>query len=263
MKIFKNKLFIGLLCIVIGALVAFVAIPGIQSSNAKETTAVRLKQSIESGTQITAEMLEVVSVPQNLVSGGLTEPGSAIGKYAASDLYAGDFLSATKLSATLEEGNTLIAATAKNKLVVSVTLPTLASGVSGRLLPGDIVSIISTPLNSNLNQSLGLEPDTDEGEPVQSNGTVIVPELRYLEVCMVVNGEASDARVSANPTEDEKNSLPVTISFYATEAQAIKLAELEQNSKIHIAFVARGEAASQYISDTERVLVGTVGTEAD
>jgi hypothetical protein len=45
------------------------------------------------------------------------------------------------------------------------------------------------------------------------------------------------------------------VSFYATEEQALKLAELEQTGSIHLAFVARGDIASEFVSDS--VLVGT------
>ena len=49
---------------------------------------------------------------------------------------------------------------------------------------------------------------------------------------------------------------------YTTEqkAQALRLAELEQSSVIHLAFVARGESSAAYISEEGKVLVGT---EAD
>ena len=83
----------------------------------------------------------------------------------------------------------------------------------------------------------------------------LIPLLKYIEVCMVGASDGADASVEAQPDEDTKNTLPVTVSFYATEEQALKLAELEQSGTIHLAFVARGDTASQYISDS--VLVGT------
>jgi hypothetical protein len=42
----------------------------------------------------------------------------------------------------------------KGKMVVSVTLPSLASGVSGQLQPGDVVTVMSLP-NGTVNQTLG------------------------------------------------------------------------------------------------------------
>jgi len=256
MRIFKNKLFLGILCIAAGLLIGFVAMPKIQSGAAETVSTVVLKQPVQAGTQITADMVGMAHLPKDICPNALSEAADAVGKYAVTNLYAGDCLSAAKLSSSPEAGNPMTVAAAKGKLVVSVTLPNLAAGVSARLLPGDIVTVMATPKNAG--QSLGLEPGTEQTK--RTDVTAIVSGLEYLEVCMVTTGDAADARVSASPAKDEKNALPVTISFYVTKEQALKLAELEQTGVIHLAFVARGEAASQYISDTGRVLVGS---EAD
>ncbi len=256
MRIFKNKLFLGILCIAAGLLIGFVAMPKIQSRAAETVSAVVLKQPVKAGAQITEDMIATASLPKGIYPDALSEAADAVGMYAVTDLYTEDCLSAAKLSSSPEASNPMTAAAAKGKLVVSVTLPNLAAGVSARLLPGDIVTVMATPKNAG--QSLGLEPETEETE--RTDGTAIVSGLENLEVCMVTTADAADARVNASPAKDEKNTLPVTISFYVTKEQAIRLAELEQSSAIHLAFVARGEAASQYIPGNGRMLVGT---EAD
>ena len=246
MRFFKNRFFIGILCIIIALLLVFLALPSLQSGNqGAYVSAVRMKQPIEAGTQLTAEMLETVSVPEKLIEGRTSDISLAVGKYAAVDLYAGDYLTAEKLSDALVEQNSFPAGTAKGKTVVSVTLPTLASGVSGRLLPGDIVTIMALP-KSSANQSLGVEPETEE---TVLSGATIYPELQYIEVCMVTASDGADASVEAQPNEDTKNNLPVTVSFYATEQQALLLAELENQSIIHLAFVARGKDVTKYVPD--------------
>ena len=107
-----------------------------------------------------------------------------------------------------------------------------ASGVD--LVPANIelsgmeVSLVK----GNTNQTLGIDPET---EPVDSSGAVIYPELEYIEVCMITASTGADAEVTANPEEDTENSLPVTVSFYATQEQAVRLAELEQQGVFHIA----------------------------
>lgn len=72
---------------------------------------------------------------------------------------------------------------------------------------------------------------------------------------MVTASDGSDANVQADPSKDDKNTLPATISFFVTESQAKKLAALDQTGAIQLVFVARGETASKYLAD--RVLVGT------
>jgi pilus assembly protein CpaB len=246
MRFFKNRFVIAILCITIALLIVFFALPSLQSGNqGTYVSAVRMKQPIEAGTLLTAEMLETVSVPETLVEGGIRDASLAVGKYAVVDLYAGDYLTAEKLSDALAEQNSFPAGTAKGKTVVSVTLPTLASGLSGRLLPGDIVTVMALP-KSSVNQSLGVEPETEE---TVLSGATIYPELQYIEVCMVTASDGADAIVEAQPNEDTKNNLPVTVSFYATEQQALLLAELENQSIIHLAFVARGKDVTKYVPD--------------
>jgi pilus assembly protein CpaB len=253
MKILKNKFVIGILCIVLALLFAFVALPALIGRGESETVSVlRMTQAASEGTQITADMVETVSVPKNLVENGMSELSSAVGKYAAANLYAGDYLTNEKLAATLAEQNLFSAGTDKGKMVISITLPSLASGVSGRLLPGDIVSVIAIP-QGTVNQTLGVEPG--EAQDTTVSGAYIDPALARIEVCMVTTSTGAEASVEAQPDEDTKNTLPVTISFYATEEQALKLAELEHAGAIHLAFVARGNAVSDYVPDS--VLVGT------
>ena len=247
MKLFRNRIVIGVLCIALALILCFAALPAIQGTGTGiYTSVVRMKQDAEAGTRITAEMLETVSVPDKLVAGGISDTVSVVGKYANSGLYAGDYLTAAKLSGTLVEQNSFPAGTEKGRAVVSVTLPTLASGVSGRLLPGDIVTVMALPKGS-VNQSLDVEPDTDSTDDL--SGAVIYPELRYIEVCMVTANDGADASVAAQPDEDTKNSLPVTVSFYATQEQALLLAELENQSTIHLILVARGEDVTKYVPD--------------
>lgn len=253
MKLLKNKFVIGTLCILLALVFSFIALPALMGVSESETMNVlRMKQTVTTGTQLTAEMVETVSVPGSLVQNSISEQSKAVGQYAATNLYAGDYLTAEKLTATLAEQSVFSAGEAKGKTVISITLPSLASGVSGRLLPGDIVSVIAIP-KETVNQTLGVEPDgTTEAA---TSGAYIDPELAYVEVCMVSTGDGADASVEAQPDGDTKNTLPVTVSFYATEEQALKLAELEQTGSIHLAFVARGDIASQFVSDS--VLVGT------
>lgn len=251
MKILKNRFFIGTLCIVLALLFSFVAVPALQGvSQSSYTDAVRMKTAVQNGTQISADMLETVKVPAGIVKGSISDSFSVLGRYATTDLYAGDYLTLEKLTATQEKTDTISAGASKGKMVVSVTLPSLASGVSGRLLPGDVVTAMALP-NGEKNQALGLEPDTEDA--VATSGAVIYPELKYLEVCMVTASDGSNADVKAEPTDKKKNTLPVTVSFYADEAQAVLLAGLQQQGTIYLAFVARGEAAAAYIPDNQRV----------
>lgn len=254
MKLLRNKFVIGILCIAIGLMIGFVALPKLQQG-AQPVKAVRMKESVEAGIQINVDMVETVSVQENLVDGSISDIDAVFGKYAKTALYAGDYLTNKKLSVTLDEQNILAAGTQKSKMVVSVTLPSLASGVSGRLLPGDVVTVMALPMTGNISQTLGIDPSQPEDDTGEIPDAVIIyPELQYVEVCMVATNEGGDANVQADPSDELSNSLPVTVSFYANREQALRLAELEQENAIYIAFVARGQDTAQYIPDDQRVL---------
>ena len=268
MKILRNKFLIGILCIVIGVTVGFVLLPKSQDADINMTKVVRLTQDVEAGTKLEEKMLEIATIPAESVPDGASSAiESFLNRYASSQLYEGDILTSAKVRDTLVDP--VAAAAAKGKQLVSVTVPSLSAGVSGTLQPGDVVSIMVTSKVTQFNQNLGLMTpveDSEETSDWQTGGSLIssvtkesqtyIPEeLRYLEVCKVSSSDGTDALVNGDKDKEEPNRLPVTITFYATEAQALKLAEVEQNSEIHVTFVARGDAADAYIPRDERVLV--------
>ena len=276
MKIIRNKIVIGVLCIAIGIAVGFVLLPKSQESEIAMTKVVRLKQNVKAGTRLEAAMLETVNIPAASVPGGAaSSPESFLSRYAVTQLFSGDILTGTKVRDTLVDP--VAAGAAKGKQLVSVTLPSLSAGVSGTLKPGDVVAVMVTRKAAQINQQLGISPaaeqpmtsEDDDGtqdeativnQPLLSSvqresETTIPEELRYLEVCKVTASDGTDALVNALKDPEQANRLPVTITFYATEAQALKLAEIEQDGKLHIAFLARGNDADVFIPRNERVLI--------
>ena len=265
MKILRNKFLIGILCIVIGVTVGFVLLPRSQDADINMTKVVRLRQDVEAGAKLEEATMEIATIPAESVPEGASSAlESFLNRYASTPLYKGDVLTAAKVRDTLVDP--VAAAAAKGKQLVSVTVPSLSAGVSGTLQPGDVVSIMVTSKVTQFNQNLGLlmPAEDSEDEPLQSGGlissvtresqTYIPEELRYLEVCKVSSSDGTDALVNGDKNKDEPNRLPVTITFYATGEQALKLAEVEQNGEIHVTFLARGDAADAYIPRAERVL---------
>lgn len=268
MKILRNKFLIGIFCIVIGVTVGFVLLPRSQDADTVMAKVVRLRQDVEAGTKLEKAMLEITAIPAESVPDGASSAiESFLNRYASSRLYKGDILTAAKVRDTLVDP--VAAAAAKGKQLVSVTVPSLSAGVSGTLQPGDVVSIMVTSKVTQFNQNLGLITSVEDLEETsdwqtgsslissvtKESQTYIPEELRYLEVCKVSSSDGTDALVNGDKDKEEPNRLPVTITFYATEAQALKLAEVEQNGEIHVTFVARGNAADAYIPRDERVLV--------
>lgn len=85
MRILRNKLFIGCLCILLALLVGFVLIPVLNKKQTETTVVLQLKQAISDGEAVNKAMLEpveipIIAAPQNAVK-GIDE---ANGKLAAS-----------------------------------------------------------------------------------------------------------------------------------------------------------------------------------
>lgn len=262
----RKKTLIGLLCIAAAVSTVFLVAPLLSpAGNAPEEVApiLRMKRTVDNGTALTPEMVEVVKVGKGTApKTALADPSQIGTAFAASRLYAGDVLTAEKLS----DGKisaAIAAGTAKGYRVLSVTVSTLAAGVSGKLLPGDIVEVFTLPKAVVTQGTLGTEPQTDGGrEPQdqpkpaaeQPTKTVQYPELKVVEVCAVSAADGSDARVAVMSDDKQKNALPATVSLYVTDEQAARLVELEQTGGIHLAFVARGADAGRFIPDAKRVL---------
>lgn len=256
MKLVRNKFLIGTLCIILGLVIGFVVIPHVQAGSQNAyVTAIRVKQDVSDGIQLTTPMLESVRVPKSAVpTNAVSEISYVSSQYATTRLYAGDYITPNKISDKHENQNPLSAATAKGMLVMSIPLESLASGVSGKLQPGDIVTVMAYLKNSTPDRSLELEPQTSDTSNPPAPQTIIYLELQYVEVCAVSASDGSDAEVVPSPGSSEKNKLPVAVSLYVTEEQALRLADLEQDAVIQLAFVARGGDAAQFIPEARRIL---------
>ena len=109
-----------------------------------------------------------------------------------------------------------------------------ATGLSGKLESGDIVTVIVADYQG-------------KGE------TAIPPELQYVEVISVTASSGYDA--NTGEVVDEKE-LPSTVTLLVTTEQAKVLAELEQDSELHLALVYRGtpENAAKFIAAQDALI---------
>jgi pilus assembly protein CpaB len=274
MKLFRNRFLIGLLCIGLGLAVSLLAIPKLTQERAPDmVTALRLKADIPAGEQIDADMLEAIAVDKNSIPDSvIASPESVTGQFAVADLFAGDYLTSAKVRTQHDNLDYLKTATDKGLRLVSITLPSLAAGVSGKVLPGDVISIMALMKTQNTDASQTLDPelisDSDDQSSVSSDSSdntakpsgqyktdmQIFPELRYLEVFSLSASDGAEASVSSQPEDEEKNMLPVTLTVFATEQQALLLADLESNAIIHISRVAGSDQAATFI-DSERIVM--------
>ena len=235
MKIFRNRTVIGVLCILLALIICFGVTPLFSRSASEKTEIVRVTKDIKEGDEITAEMVQTVEVgaynlPQNL----MTDKKEVVGKYATADLAAGDYILSSKLSAVPAAENAYLYNLDGKKQAISVTIKSLATGLSGKLESGDIVTVIVADYQG-------------KGE------TAIPPELQYVEVISVTASSGYDA--NTGEVVDEKE-LPSTVTLLVTTEQAKVLAELEQDSELHLALVYRGtpENAAKFIAAQDALI---------
>ena len=235
MKIFRNRTVIGVLCILLALIICFGVTPLFSRSASEKTDIVRVTKDIKEGDEITAEMVQTVEVgaynlPQNL----MTDKKEVVGKYATADLVAGDYILSSKLSAVPAAENAYLYNLDGTKQAISVTIKSFATGLSGKLESGDIVTVIVADYQG-------------KGE------TVIPPELQYVEVISVTASSGYDA--NTGEVVDEKE-LPSTVALLVTTEQAKVLAELEQDSELHLALVYRGtpENADKFIAAQDALI---------
>jgi pilus assembly protein CpaB len=182
---------------------------------------VRLTKDVAIGDEITSNMVETVEVGgYNLSNEVIKKKENIIGKYVTVDMKKSDYILPSKLSDVPIAEYGYLEDFKGDKRAISVTLRTFASGLSGKLQMGDIVSVYVA----------------DYGDKKETLSPI---ELKYIKVLAVTLGTGYDT--NQNETEEgEEKELPTTITLCVSERQALMLADLETNGKIHLAFVYRG-----------------------
>lgn len=217
----KNRTVIGIICIIVAVIISFVIAPLINNVTSGAVSTVRLNQDVKQGSVITETMLEEIEINKDALSkDSISEKSHIVGKFAASNLYSGDYITKSKLT---DDGNTaddVFSSLDGSNVAISVTVDSLASGLSGKLQNGDIVSFIIT------------RNDT--------NQATTPPQLRYMKVVTTTTADGIDKNEIIK-NDDGSFELPSTITVLANNEQAKLLAEYEGTTNIHVALVYRGD----------------------
>lgn len=224
---FKNRTTIGVACIILALIIVFGVSPLINNAAKAQTGIVRVEKDIEAGQKITADKIEKVTVGgYNLPSNVAKRAEDVVGKYAIAGLKKGDYILSSKLSSNPFFSNPYLYNLPEGKVAMSVSLKSLASGLSGKLQNGDIVSLIA------------IGGDSGKKEAVQ------LPELVYVEVLAVTSKKGSDSNQQNQnqnqSTTDGDQDIPATVILSVNQIQALKLAAYEENGKLHATLVSRG-----------------------
>lgn len=238
MSFLKNRTMLGVLCIVLSLLICFALTPLFNQSVSQKTSIVRVVKEIKAGDQITKDTVQTVEVggynlPENL----MRQPDSVIGRYAEADLFPGDYILTDKLSDVPAAENAYLYSLNGDKQAISVSIKNFAQGLSGKLISGDIVSVIA--------------PDYKK-----QGATVIPPELTYVEVIGVTASTGYDTDTGEISEDEDEKELPSTVTLLVSPEQAKILAALEADGKLHLSLVFRGAKgnASQFTELQDEVI---------
>lgn len=240
MSFLKNRTVLGVICIVLSLIISFAVTPLFNSSLSQKANIVRVAKDIKAGDQITKDMVQTIEVGSyNLPQDVVKNIDTVIGKYATADMVSGDYILIVKLTEVPAAENAYLYNLNGEKQAISVTIKNFSNGLSGKLISGDIVSVIA--------------PD------YKKQGITVIPaELQYVEVIAVTanTGYDTDTGKQTEDTEDKEKALPSTVTLLVSPEQSKILAELEADGKLHLSLVYRGikENAAKFIETQNAVI---------
>lgn len=243
-NLLKNRIVAGLICIVLSLIICFGLTPMFNNALTATTEIVRVKTDIRKGDMITKDMLVTVETGSyNLPLGVVYKTEDVIGRYANADMHKGDLILESKLSETaLLKNEYLISLNGENR-AISVTIKSFASGLSGKLEQGDIITLIA-------------------GSMGQMRETYIPPELQYVRIIATTVKDGTDSNVQS---DGEEAQLASTITVLVSPEQARLLSEIEQNGSLHAALVYRGDDtnAQKFLDAQAEVLLALYPPETE
>lgn len=162
-RITGNRTVIGIICIVLALGITFGIAPLVNRFTDRKVEVVQVKQNVERGHLITEDDVELVKVGAlNLSDRTVKNKKYVVGKYAATNLYAGQIMIADLVAEKSNSADNVLSALDGTKVAISVNIASFAQGLSNKLQNGDIVSVIVYDKETN-----------------QSH---VPPELRYDEL---------------------------------------------------------------------------------
>lgn len=230
----NNRFIFGLLSLLLAAIIAFIALPTIARQTNGKTEIVRIKKTVLRGEALTPGCLETVEVGSyNLPSNIARSAEDVKGLYATADLMEGDYILTTKISLTPVSSDVALNNIPSGKVAISLTVKTLASGLSDKLQPGDIIRIYHF---------------LDAAEEV--------PELRFVKVLSVTDAKGVNVDNSRELTEVEEKQQSATVTVLASPEQARVITALENDGIAHVALISRGneKLAEELLSQQELTL---------
>lgn len=236
----NSRFLYGILSILLAALIAFIAIPAVTRKTNHKVEIVRVTAALDRGDPITSKDVVLAEVGGfNLPDNVATKLEDVIGTYAAASLYPGDYILSGKVSSTPLSSDPALNAIPDGMVAISITTQTLASSLSDKLQPGDIIRLY------HYNDQSGTLNTVSE-----------IPELKFVKILAVSNEKGLDIDYTRQPEEDEEKLQTATITVQATPEQAMLLTQYENEGVLHVALISRGnETLAKELLDQQAELL--------
>jgi pilus assembly protein CpaB len=245
----KGLLLLALLAGLVAAVIVFVIVSesddGGGSVSSTTAPAVVASQQISAGTEITADMVSVSDVPEDLlVTGAFEDTELVVGETARVTIAQGEQLTSSKLgTAVPDNGLSGVIPVGKRGVAIEVDEVT---AVGGLLLPGDRVDLIVA-------MKLKREPGLAEDEYILRTQTI----LQNVEVLAVAqeaqepaaqSTEAEDPATSSGQIPDDPEEQPqaatLTVALDSNQSQIIiSMQDNEAVTRVWAAERAFGDTA--------------------
>ena len=217
------RLLYGILSIILALIIAFIAIPAVTRKTASTTEIIRIAETVYAGECITETDLETVTVGNfNLPQSLATKPEDVIGTYAVTNLYPGDYVLPQKVSNTPLSSDPSLDVIPDGMMAFSVSVRSLAVGLSDKLQVGDIVRVY----HYDDNQVLDPVPD--------------ILELHFVKVLAVTDENGYDTDYEQPDLVETEKPQTASVTLLVSPLQARLLTLFENDGNIHLALVSRG-----------------------
>lgn len=225
LKLFRNKLFIGAICLLAAGILAFLLLPRLYEAKAATTEVVRLRQTAEPGTIITEDMLTVAEVgAYGLAENTVRDKTEIVGLVAADTVYVGEDLRRERFM-TQEAYKKSRAGSgyglSEGVYLLTIGLPSESSGIAGILRAGDIVDVYGCK---------------DGSESITVNKALTAVKVYEVLNSKLISLGDLDTQLKDNPDTkvSDYDFAPAYVVFTVDEQQAKVLIGLEKDKSLHL-----------------------------
>lgn len=233
MKILKNRFFYAAVSAMIALVLCFIVAPALVKEKSAVVDVVKVKNDVQEGTILTADMLTTETVgAYGLSEETITDMDAAIGLVPLHDLSPRDFIYQDELvdASRYGKGGGMEDQVGEGQSLISITMTSAATSVSGLPAPGDMVDVFYAHTSTTV----------DEFGYTTEKTVAMHPDLLQN---MIVYAVMNDSLASTTaPAADGRatDSVPAVITFIATPEQEAMLVELEHSTSDTIHLVLKG-----------------------